>query len=131
MKALEPIRRLINDLSLAEKEALFSELDVNLAGARAGAAARFSPEEVAWLCPRGRSPQDVDASTNFRRVREIPVLSNMRDQCLKHVVQHVASGLYFACYYAIRLDDSDYGQPAEWRQVFRKTTVDYVDANGN
>jgi hypothetical protein len=78
--------------------------------------------------PGTRSPQKLRRDPAYVYVTERAVLVLARDQHIQHVVQHLPSGTYWACVYAMRMDDSDFDEPGQWRQVYPKQVTVYEDA---
>ena len=66
--------------------------------------------------PGRRSPAEVDSDPAYERPGPYQP-DEYYPGAVQHVRLHRASMTYWCCVYAVRVDDSDYDQPATWYPV--------------
>lgn len=77
--------------------------------------------------PSPRSPKDVADSSSYEVMRD-SIPGNYWPSAEELVVKHKATGTFWKAVYQVRADDSDYGEPAHWKEVRPEpiTRVRYV-----
>jgi len=82
--------------------------------------------------PDGMSPAGALADPRYEKVAVLDAGAAHGVPVAQCVVRHRASGTLWACWYAVRDDDSDADAPAAWveAEAREKVTVEYVTKGG-